>query len=112
MCLCVLALMQPRKWHTAGFAIIAVVFFTFLYQDTATLNRMEAQIESLIESSVPIGGRVTAAILAPPGSALPYIVHLADRPCVPQCFRLPNFQPPCPLFRVPRAQGRSPLHTD
>src|ERR1700726_213143 len=57
MGLCILALMQPRKWHTAGFAIVAIVFFAFLYQDTATLNRMEAQIEGLIERSVPVGGR-------------------------------------------------------
>src|SRR4029077_12646291 len=35
MGLCVLALMQSRKWHIAGFVIIAVVFFTLLYQDTA-----------------------------------------------------------------------------
>src|SRR5260370_30204966 len=75
MGLCVLALMQPRKWHTAGFAIIAVVFFTFLYQDTATLNRMEAQIESLIESSVPIGGRGAAATSGPPGSRRPHTLH-------------------------------------
>ncbi len=69
--LSVLSLIQPRKWHTAGFAIIAVAFFAFLYQDTATLNRMEAQIEGLIESSVPAGGRVTATIWAPEVLQLP-----------------------------------------
>src|SRR5260370_13486231 len=38
MGLCVFALMPPRKWHPSGFSIIAVVFFTFFYQDTPTLN--------------------------------------------------------------------------
>jgi hypothetical protein len=111
MGLCVLALMQSRKWHTAGFAIIAVVFFTFLYQDTATLNRMEAQIERLIESSVPAGGRVTATIWAPPESRLPYIVHMVDRACLGKCFSFQNYEPPSRQFRVHVSEG-SPLNTD
>ncbi len=112
MGLCVLALMQPRKWHTAGFAIIAIVFFTFLYQDTATLNRMEAQIERLIESSVPAGGRVTATIWAPSDSRLPYIVHMVDRACVGKCFSFQNYEPPSRQFRVRVSEGGSPLDTD
>src|SRR5260370_509036 len=52
MGLCVLAWMQPRKWHTAGFAIIEVAFFAFLYEDTPPLNRMEAQIKPLTAQSV------------------------------------------------------------
>ena len=109
--LCVLALMQPRKWHTAGFAIIAIVFFTYLYQDTATLNRMEAQIECLIESSVPAGGRVTATIWAASDSRLPYIVHMVDRACVGKCFSFQNYEPPSRQFRVRVAEGGSPLNT-
>src|SRR5260370_41582655 len=100
MGLCVLALMQPRKWHTAGFAIIAVVFFTFLYQDTATLNRMEAQIESLIESSVPIGGRGTATIWAPPGSRLPHTRHRGGPACGGEGFRFQKYEPPSPEIPV------------
>jgi hypothetical protein len=112
MGLCVLALMQPRKWHTAGFTIIGLVFFTFLYQDTTTLNRMEAQIERLIESNVPTGGRVTATIWAPPDSRLPFIVHLVDRACVGKCFSFQNYEPPSRQFRVRVANGGSPLNTD
>jgi len=110
--LSVLSLIQPRKWHTAGFAIIAVAFFAFLYQDTATLNRMEAQIEGLIESSVPAGGRVTATIWAPSDSRLPYIVHMVDRACVGKCFSFQNYEPPSRQFRVRVSQGGSPLNTD
>jgi hypothetical protein len=112
MGLCVLALMQPRKWHAAGFAIIAIVFFAFLYQDTATLNRMEAQIERLIDSRVPAGGRVTATIWPPSDSRLPYIVHMVDRACVGKCFSFQNYEPPSRQFRVRVAEGGSPLNTD
>jgi hypothetical protein len=104
--------MKPRTWQTAGFAIIAIAFFTFLYQDTAALNRMEAQIESLIESSVPAGERVTATIWAPPYSRLPYIVHMVDRACVGRCFSFQNYEPPSRQFRVRVAKGGSPLNTD
>jgi hypothetical protein len=112
MGLCVLALMQPRKWHTAGFAIIAVAFFAFLYEDTATLNHMEAQIERLIDQSVPVGGRVTATIWAPPDSRLPYVVHMIDRACVGKCFSFQNYEPPSRQFRVRVREGGSPLNTD
>src|SRR5260370_7284786 len=69
--LCLLAFMQPRKWHTIGFAVIAIVFFSFLYQDTATLNRMEAQIERLV-ASLPRGNPLPATLSAPPHPPLPY----------------------------------------
>ena len=109
--LCVLSLMKPRTWHTAGFAIIAIAFFTFLYQDTAALNRMEAQIESLIERNVPAGERVIATIWAPSDSRLPYIVHMVDRACVGKCFSFQNYEPPSRQFRVRVAKGGSPLNT-
>jgi hypothetical protein len=112
MGLCVLAFMQPRNWHTAGFSTIAIAFFAFLYQDTATLNRMEAQIERLIQSSVPAGERVTATIWAPPDSRLPFIVHMVDRACVGKCFSFQNYEPPSRQFRVRVAKGGSPLNTD
>jgi hypothetical protein len=109
--LCVLSLMKPRMWPTAGFAVIAIAFFTFLYQDTAALNRMEAQIDSLIESTVPAGGRVTATIWAPSDSRLPFIVHMVDRACVGKCFSFQNYEPPSRQFRVRVAKGGSPLNT-
>ena len=97
--LCVLAFMKPRWWHFAGFAAVAAVFFTFLYRDTAVLNRMEQQIESLV-STLPPGERVTASIWAPPDSRLPYIVHMIDRACVGKCFSFQNYEPASGEFRV------------
>lgn len=112
MGLCVLAQLQRSKWPTIGFAAIAIVFFGFLYQDTATLNRMESQTESLIEKNVALGERVTATIWAPPGWRLPYIVHMVDRACVGRCFSFQNYEPPSRQFRVRVAGGGSPLNTD
>jgi hypothetical protein len=111
MGLCVLALMQPRKWHTAGFALIAVVFFAFLYQDTGKLNRMEAQVERLV-ATLPRGERVTATIWAPPDSRVPYIVHMVDRACVGKCFSFQNYEAPSGEFRVRVRKGGSPIATD
>ena len=111
MGLCVLALMRPRKWHTAGFAVIAIVFFAFLHQDTGRLNRMEAQIERLV-ATLPKGERVTATIWAPPDSRVPYIMHMVDRACVAKCFSFQNYEPASGEFRVRVKQGGSPLVTD
>jgi hypothetical protein len=111
MGLCVLAAMRLRKWHTIGFGVIAIVFFAFLYQDTAKLNRMETQIERLI-STLPRGERVTATIWAPPDSRLPFIVHMMDRACVAKCFSYQNYEPPSGQFRVRVDEDGSPLNTD
>jgi hypothetical protein len=109
MGLCVLALMQPRKWHAAGFAAIAIVFFVFLYQDTGTLSRMEAQVERLV-ATLPKGERVTATIWAPPDSRLPFIGHMVDRACVGKCFSFQNYEPSSQQFRVRVEDGGSPLN--
>ena len=109
MGLCVLAVMRPRKWHTVGFGVVAIPFFAFLYQDTATLNRMESQIERLV-ATLPRGARVAATIWAPEDSRLPYIGHMVDRACVQSCFSYENYEPPSGQFRVRVDQGGSALN--
>jgi hypothetical protein len=103
--------MRPRKWQTAGFAVIATVFFVFLYQDTAKLNRMESEIERLV-ATLPKGERVTATIWAPSDSRLPFIVHMMDRACVGRCFSFQNYEPPSQQFRVRVDPEGSPLNTE
>ena len=56
-----LGAMKPRKWHAAGYALIAVVFFAFLYIDTGTLNKMEEQVERAV-AALPAGHRVVEDI--------------------------------------------------
>jgi hypothetical protein len=108
--LCVLAFMQPKKWHAIGFALVAVPFFLFLYEDTAVLNRMELQAERLV-SGLPFGQKVTTTIWAPPDSRLPYIAHIVDRACVGRCFSYENYEPSSGEFRV-RVRTGSPIAAD
>jgi hypothetical protein len=100
---CLLGAMQPRKWHFAGFAIIAAVFFSFLYQDTAKVNRIEQQVVQLV-SALPPNQRVMATILPPPGSRV-LIQHVVDRACIGRCFSYGNYEPSTGLFRVHASPG-------
>jgi hypothetical protein len=107
MGLCVLGFMHPKKWHGAGFGVVAVVFLVLLYQATGVLNHMEAQIERLV-AGLPAGERVTANIWAPPDSRLGNILHIADRACIGKCFTFQNYEPATGEFRV-RAREGSPM---
>jgi hypothetical protein len=108
--LCMLGHMRPRAWHLAGFALLAAFFFVFLYRDTATLNRMEQQAESLV-SPLPYGRRVTETIGAPAESRVFFINHMVDRACIGRCFTYSNYEPSFGQFRV-RVRPGSPIVTD
>ena len=107
---CLLGAMQPRKWHLAGFAAIAVVFFSFLYQDTATVDRMEQQVVRLV-SELPPNQRVMATILPPSGSRV-LIQHIVDRACIGRCFSYGNYEPSTGLFRVRALPGNPYVLSD
>ena len=105
--ICLLACLQPRKWHFAGFGACALVFFAFLHHDTAVLNRMESRVETLV-SRIPFGTRVIATIWAPPGSRISFIGHIADRACIGHCFSYANYEPASGQFRI-HARPGSPV---
>jgi hypothetical protein len=107
---CLLGAMQPRKWHLAGFAAIAVVFFSFLYQDTAKVNSMEQQVVKLV-STLPPNQRVMATILPPPGSRV-LLQHIVDRACIGRCFSYGNYEPSTGLFRVRALPGNPYVLSD
>jgi hypothetical protein len=102
---CVLGAMRPSKWHLAGSAAIAAVFFSFVYQDTAVFNRMEQQAEQLVRT-LPPNQRVLATILAPSGSRI-LIQHMIDRACIGHCFSYGNYEPASSDFRVRALPGNS-----
>lgn len=104
--LCFLGLLKPRKWHLAGFGACALVFFSFLYQDTGWMNRLEANAEELVSSLAP-GTRVLATIAAPRGSRLPFVHHAVERACIGHCFSYENYEPPSKEFRVRVQEGSS-----
>src|SRR6266699_1681641 len=107
--LCCLGSLKPRKWHLAGFAVCAIVFFAFLYQDTGWLNRLEANAEKLV-SDLPPGTRVMAAVWAPPGSRITFIGHAIERACIGHCFSYANYEPASGEFSVRVSKG-SPVAT-
>lgn len=100
---CLLGAMLARRWHLIAGAGIAALFFTFVYQDTATLNRMEAQAERLVRTEPP-GQRILATIQRLPGSRV-VIQHMIDRACIGYCFSYGNYEPTSGMFRVRALPG-------
>lgn len=105
-----LSLVPPRKWHLAGFAGVACVFFLFLYQDTGWINRLESNAESLV-STVPYGSRIIPSIVPPADWRITFIDHVADRACIGRCFTYSNYEAPSGQFRVRVSRQGSPLVT-
>jgi hypothetical protein len=110
LALCVIGLVKQHKWHLVCFTAAAAVFFSFLYQDTATLNRMEANAVALV-STLPPGTRVVAMITAERDWRAEFVVHIADRACIGHCFLYSNYEPASRQFRI-RAHKGSPVATD
>ena len=100
---CLLGAMRPSRWHLAATAAIAALFFAFVYQDTAKLNRMEAQAEQLVRT-LPRNSRVMATI-EPPWESRILIQHMIDRACVGYCFSYGNYEPSSGVFRVRSTPG-------
>ena len=103
---CLLAQIKPRKWHYAGFAALAAIFFFYLYSDTATINGMEDQVERLV-ASLPRGQRVIKKTIHLPNNRIS-INHIVDRACIGQCFSYDNYEPSSGQFRV-RVQSDNPF---
>lgn len=102
---CLLGAMRPRKWHLAATGAIAALFFAFLWQDTARINRMEKQIGELM-SKLPPGQRVLGSIFAQEPTRV-LIQHILDRACIGRCFSYGNYEPGSLDFRV-RARPGNP----
>lgn len=108
--LSILGSVPPRTWHTVGLAACAVIFFVFLYGDTARLNQMEQQVEEMTKT-LPYGRRVTETIAAPRDWRILYINHMVDRACIGRCFTYSNYEPSSGQFRI-RVRPASPIATD
>jgi hypothetical protein len=107
---CVLGVMRPSKWHLAASLAIAAIFFTFLYQDTATISRIEAQVERAVRT-LPPGQRVLATILPLPDWRI-LMQHVVDRACIGHCFSYGNYEPGSEVFRVRASPGNHYVMTD
>jgi len=103
-----LASLPPRLWHLLAYSAVAAVFFTFLYQDTALLNRLEDNTRRLTEQ-LPFGTRTLSTIFAPNDYRTIYL-HIPDRACVGHCWLFSNYEPSTKQFRI-RVQQGSPVVT-
>jgi hypothetical protein len=108
--LAVLGSLRPRKWHLAGFVLLAAGFFFFLHVDMTYLNLVEGSAENLLWR-LPHGTRVIPKLSAMPDSRIEFVGHLADRACIAHCFTYLNYEPPSKQFRV-RALAGSPIAVD
>lgn len=100
---CVLGVMRPRKWHLVVSFVILAVFASFLYQDTATVNKIEAQAERLVRT-LPPNQRVLASIFELDDSRI-LIQHMIDLACMERCFSYGNYEPGSEVFRVRAMPG-------
>jgi hypothetical protein len=105
---CWLASIPPHRWQLLAYAALAAVFFTFVYQDTALLNRMEDNTRRLTEQ-LPFGTRTVSTIFAPNDYRTIYL-HIPDRACIGHCWLVSNYEPATKQFRV-RVQSGSPVAT-
>jgi hypothetical protein len=108
--LCVLGSVQPRKWILAGLVLCATLFFTFQYEDTGTLNRMEQQIETLV-GQLPYGWRVSYTVYLGEDNRINFR-HMVDRACIEKCFAYSNYEPGTGQFRLRVAPPGSPIVSD
>jgi hypothetical protein len=96
--ICFLASLRPKIVHLAAFGAIAAVFFLLVHRDTGVLDRMEKNLD-IIMQQLPFGIRVASTIYSPPGYRTQF-EHIADRACIGHCFLYSNYEPSTLKFRV------------
>jgi len=95
---CILAQVKPRKWLYAGFAALAMIFFTHLYFETRKISLMEDQLDRLV-ATLPQGRRVTKKMFYLSNTRAT-IDHITDRACIGRCFAYDNYEPSSGQFRI------------
>jgi hypothetical protein len=107
--LCILSSLRPSKPAALATLACSLFFFTLLYRDTATLNRLESHAESLT-AALPFGTLVIPTLASPPDSRIQFVHHIVDRACIGHCFTYSNYEPSSTQFHV-RVSPGSPLIT-
>jgi len=95
---CALASLRPRILLAVLTGSLALVYFTFLYRDTARIYSMELQADRLVRQ-IPQGGRVIATIF-PFRNSRVFVHHVVDRACIGHCFVFDNYEPASGQFRL------------
>jgi len=90
--------------------LLASLFFTLMYLDVRSLNRVEADLAGLL-SNLPPNSRVAAALLDSASWRLNGLGHAGAMACLGRCFDYGNYEPPTAQFRV-RVTGPNNVVTD
>ena len=102
--LSVLSAVRLARWSWAGAALIAAIFFAFLFQDTRKLDRMETNARA-IAATLPAGTRIVAVANAPGDWRVGFIYHSIDRACIGHCFSFANYEASSLQFRLRALPG-------
>ena len=99
ICVCaLLAAARPRAFERYAMALVAMVFFGFLYRDEKILNVLEDRIDRVI-SRIPAGQRIVSGIDDPDLHVFS-VAHMIDRACVGRCYSYANYEPSTAAFRL------------
>ena len=80
-------------------SLLAAAFFTMLYLDARSLNRVEAQLTQLL-SNLPPRTRVVAALRDSGSWRLNGLIHVGSAACLGRCWDYGNYEPSTAQFRV------------
>jgi hypothetical protein len=79
--------------------LLASLFFTLMYLDARSLNRVEADLAGAL-SNLPPGSRVAIALRDSASWRLNGLEHAAAMACIGRCFDYGNYEPPTGQFRI------------
>jgi hypothetical protein len=79
--------------------LLASVFFTMMYLDARSLNRVEMDLAGVV-SNLPPNSRVAVALLDSVSWRLNGLEHAGAMACLGRCFDYGNYEPPSAAFRV------------
>jgi hypothetical protein len=103
-----LAAARPRRGIVASFAVICAVFFSMLYHDTRRLNRIQQQVDAIVQR-YPQGQRFVTRITDwHVGNHAPYFSNMLGRACIARCFDYGSYEVGTRQFRI-RARGPNPF---
>jgi hypothetical protein len=106
--ICVCALLgtaRARGFVRCALALVALLFFSFLFRDERALNSFEDRMEDTVARLGP-GQRVVSGVDDNTLRTFA-VIHMIDRACVGRCFSYGNYEASTTQFRV-RAAGSNP----
>lgn len=92
---------------TRASALLAAAFFTMVYSDAKSLNRVEAELAQLV-SSLPPGSPVVTALWDSGSIRLNGLIHVGSAACFGRCWDYGDYEPASAAFRV-RVSGPSKI---